>query len=135
MLDESAAQSQCSADRHLPLDPLYGFERSVPAPLELAGDKTICRIDSIDNMRSSIVLGATSSTRTATTSQLRSLLSIARLNNARSRLHPFICTLVRTDQTWLGRNGGLAPTSLPCSTVSGVQACPQQAFQTQPETL
>jgi len=95
MLDESAARSQCRADRHLPLDPLYGFERSVPAPLELAGDKTICRIDSIDKMRSSIVLGATSSTRTATTSPPRSLLSIARLNNARSRLHPFICTVLR----------------------------------------
>jgi hypothetical protein len=28
-------------------------------------------------------------------------------------LRPSICSLVRIDQTWLGRKGGLAPTSLP----------------------
>jgi hypothetical protein len=55
----------------------------------------------------------TSSTRTATTSQPRSLLSIAKLNRARSLFLPSICSFVRIDQTWLGRNGGFAPTSLP----------------------
>jgi hypothetical protein len=63
-----------------------------------------------------------------TTSQPRSLLSIARLNGARSRLRPSICSLVLIDQTWLGRNGGLAPTSLPFSKVCEVQACRQRAI-------
>jgi len=40
-------------------------------------------------------------------------LSIARLNSARSRLRSSICSLVRIDQAWLGRRGGLGPTSLP----------------------
>ena len=65
-------------------------------------------------------LGAASSTRTMTTSQPRSLLSIASLNSARSRLCASICSLVRIDQTWLGRRGGLAPISLP--KVSGARA-------------
>src|SRR5260370_28887706 len=56
---------------------------------------------------------ATSSTLIATTSQPRSLLSIARLNIARSRLRSAIWSLVRIDQTCLGRSGGLAPISLP----------------------
>jgi hypothetical protein len=38
---------------------------------------------------------------------------MARLNSARSRFLPSICSLVRIDQTWLGRSGGFAPTSLP----------------------
>src|SRR5712675_498211 len=54
-----------------------------------------------------------SSTLRATTSQPRSLLSIARLNIARSRLRSAIWSLVRIDQTCLGRSGGLAPISLP----------------------
>src|SRR5258708_12578329 len=49
----------------------------------------------------------------ATTSQPRSLLSIARLNIARSRLRSAAWSLVRIDQTCFGRSGGLAPTSLP----------------------
>jgi len=53
------------------------------------------------------------STRTATTSQPRNLLSIARLNSARSRVRPSICSFVRIDQTWLCRSGGFGPTSLP----------------------
>src|SRR5262249_32250083 len=48
----------------------------------------------------------TSSTRSATTSQPRSLLSIARLNIAKSRVRPSICNRVRIDQTCFGRNGG-----------------------------
>ena len=54
-----------------------------------------------------------SSTLIATTSQPRSLLSIARLNMARSRLRPSIWSLVRIDQTCFGRSGGFAPVSLP----------------------
>src|ERR1700693_3297950 len=54
-----------------------------------------------------------SSTLRATTSQPRSLLSIATLNIAKSRVRPAICSLVRIDQTCFGRSGGLAPTNLP----------------------
>src|SRR5713226_4246606 len=54
-----------------------------------------------------------SSTLRATTSQPRSLLSIARLNIARSRLRSATWSLVRIDQTCFGRSGGLAPISLP----------------------
>jgi hypothetical protein len=53
----------------------------------------------------------TSSTRTASTLQPRNSLSMAKLNMARSRLRPSIYVL--TDRTWLGRRGGLGPTSLP----------------------
>src|ERR1700694_514140 len=56
---------------------------------------------------------ATSSTLSATTSQPRSLLSIARLNMARSRTRPSIWSFVRIDQTCFGRSGGFAPVSLP----------------------
>src|SRR6201996_668576 len=49
----------------------------------------------------------------ATTSQPRSLLSIARLNMARSRARPSICSFVRIDQTCLGRSGGFAPVNFP----------------------
>src|SRR3954469_20747620 len=49
----------------------------------------------------------------ATTSQPRSLLSIARLNIAKSRVRPSTCSLVRIDQTCLGRRGGFAPISFP----------------------
>src|SRR5437879_1450166 len=56
---------------------------------------------------------ATSSTRMATTSQPRSLLSIARLNMARSRARPSIWSFVRIDQTCWGRSGGFAPVSFP----------------------
>jgi NADH:ubiquinone oxidoreductase subunit D len=52
-------------------------------------------------------------TRTATTSQPRSLLSMERLNSARSRMRPSSCSFVRIDQTWLARSGGFAPISLP----------------------
>jgi hypothetical protein len=48
-----------------------------------------------------------------TTSQPRSLLSIARLNRARSRTLRCICSLVRIAQTCLGSKGGFGPTSLP----------------------
>src|SRR5271169_2652079 len=54
-----------------------------------------------------------SSTLRATTSQPRSLLSMARLNSARSRLRSAIWSLVRIDQTCFGRSGGLAPVNLP----------------------
>src|SRR5579864_6416633 len=54
-----------------------------------------------------------SSTLRATTSQPRNLLSMARLNIAKSRLRSAICSLVRIDQTCFGRSGGLAPISLP----------------------
>src|SRR5262249_21169547 len=58
-------------------------------------------------------LGATSSTLRAKTSQPRSLLSMARLNIAKSRVRPSTCSLVRIDQTCFGRSGGFAPVSLP----------------------
>jgi len=51
--------------------------------------------------------------RQLTTSHARRLLSIARLNIARSRVRPVTCSLVRTDQTCFGRSGGFAPVSLP----------------------
>jgi hypothetical protein len=56
---------------------------------------------------------ATSSTLMATTSQPRSLLSIARLNMARSRARPPIWSFVRIEQTCLGRSGGFAAVSFP----------------------
>src|SRR3982751_4399533 len=49
----------------------------------------------------------------ATTSQPRSLLSIAKLNIARSRVRPSIWSFVRINQTCLGRSGGFAPVSFP----------------------
>ena len=52
-------------------------------------------------------------TRSATTSQPRSLLSIVGLNIAKSRVRPSICNRVRIDETCFGRNGGFCPTSLP----------------------
>src|SRR5262245_46581492 len=54
-----------------------------------------------------------SSTLMATTSQPRSLLSIARLNIASSRVRPSIINRVLMDQTCFGRSGGLAPISFP----------------------
>ena len=41
------------------------------------------------------------------------VLSIARLNMARSRARPSIWSFVRIDQTCLSRNGGFAPVSFP----------------------
>src|ERR1700745_804395 len=49
----------------------------------------------------------------AATSPPRSLLSIAKLNMARSRALPSIWSFVRIDQTCLGRSGGFVPVSLP----------------------
>jgi hypothetical protein len=43
----------------------------------------------------------------------RSLLSIARLNIAKSRVLPSICNRVRIDQTCFGLNGGFWPMNLP----------------------
>src|SRR5262245_26544652 len=63
--------------------------------------------------RDCIPVGATSSTLSATTSHPRSLLSMARLNSANSRIRPSIWSLVRIDQTCLGQSGGLAPMSFP----------------------
>ena len=48
-------------------------------------------------------------------SQPRSLLSMARLNMARSRVRFSSCNLARIAQTWPGRNGGFGPGILPCS--------------------
>src|SRR5260370_11204755 len=53
------------------------------------------------------------STFSATTSQPRSLLSMATLNKARSRSRPSTWSFVRMDQTCLGRRGGFAPTIFP----------------------
>src|SRR5262249_40128662 len=58
-------------------------------------------------------LGATSSTLIAITSQPRSLLSIARLNIARSRLFRAFWSMPRIAQTCFCLSGGLAPISLP----------------------
>src|SRR5665213_3074346 len=54
-----------------------------------------------------------SSTLRATTSQPRNLLSMARLNSAKSRDRCSICSLVRIAQTCFCRNGGLASVSFP----------------------
>jgi hypothetical protein len=48
-----------------------------------------------------------------TTSHPRSLLSMARLNMARSRVRSAICSLVRIGQTCFGRRGGFTPINLP----------------------
>jgi hypothetical protein len=57
--------------------------------------------------------GAMSSTLRATTSQSRNLLSIARLNIAKSLKWSSTCSLVRIDQTFLTRSGGFEPTIFP----------------------
>jgi hypothetical protein len=57
--------------------------------------------------------GATSSTFRLTTSQPRSLLPMAKLNIAKSRVRPSTLSFVRIDQTCFGRSGGFAPISLP----------------------
>src|SRR4051794_15649438 len=58
-------------------------------------------------------LRATSSTRRATRSQARSLLSRAKLNNAKSRMRCATWSLTRMDQISLALRGGLGPISLP----------------------
>ena len=78
---------------------------------------------SVDRWRSEFValvarsavepLGATSSTFTATRSQPRSLLSIARLNSARSRACRSFWSIVRIAQTCFGLSGGFEPVNLP----------------------
>ena len=55
----------------------------------------------------------TSRTRIDTKSQLRSLLSTARLNSARSRSRPGRCSRIRIPQISLGFRGGFRPMSLP----------------------
>ena len=54
-----------------------------------------------------------SDTRSATRSQPRSLLSMARLNMARSRSRSWICRRMRMAQTSRSFNGGFWPISLP----------------------
>jgi hypothetical protein len=54
-----------------------------------------------------------SSTRDATRSHPRNLLSIARLKRAKSRSRSSRCNLARMDQTCPGRSGGLGPIILP----------------------
>jgi len=63
-----------------------------------------------------VLEGSVLSTRMAMTSQPRSLLSIAKLNIARSRVRPSIWSFVRINQTCLGRSGGFAPVSFPFGT-------------------
>src|SRR5258708_14839733 len=102
---EFAGLSVCRADvviRRLP--GLFGnLESHRHAGLLLAH---CCALDGVSVRRNVFHLRAT-------TSQPRSLLSIARLNIARSRLRSATWSLVRIDQTCFGRSGGLAPTSLP----------------------
>src|SRR6476646_7752184 len=57
--------------------------------------------------------GATSATLSATTSQPRSLLSMAKLNIAKSRSRPSTCSFVRINQTCFACSGGLAPVNFP----------------------
>jgi hypothetical protein len=54
-----------------------------------------------------------SSSFSLTTSQPRSLLSMAKLNIAKSRRRPPTWRLVRIDQTFLVRSGGFDPINLP----------------------
>src|SRR5271169_5519586 len=61
-----------------------------------------------------------SSTLRATTTQPRSLLSMARLNIAKSRIRPSTWSFVRIDQTCFGRSGGFAPISLPLFQAEGL---------------
>ena len=60
-----------------------------------------------------IAIGCHVVTRTATTSQPRNLLSMARLKRARSRDRRSNWSRVRIDQTCPCRSGGLAPINLP----------------------
>lgn len=55
----------------------------------------------------------TSDTRSLSKSQARSLLSIARLNNARSRCRLSICRRIRIVHISRSFSGGFCPTSLP----------------------
>jgi hypothetical protein len=57
--------------------------------------------------------------RSKMTASPRSLLSMATLNIAKSRVRPSICNLVRIDQTCFGRRGGFAPINLPLFQATG----------------
>ena len=59
------------------------------------------------------------STFRRTTSKPLSLLSMAKLNIARSHILPSICSMLRIDQTCLGRSGGCALSVCPYSRVRG----------------
>jgi len=48
---------------------------------------------------------------------------MARLNMARSRVRPAICSFVRIDQTCFGRRGGFAPINFPLFQGSRREAC------------
>ena len=64
----------------------------------------------------------------ATTSLARSLLSMAKLNIAKSRIRPSNWIFVRVDQTSFGRSAGLAPTSLPLFQGSRFDAVGRRRF-------
>ena len=64
-------------------------------------------------LRETVAPWVTSLTRIFTRSQLLSLLSIARLNNARSRICLDIWSLMRMAQISLSFSGGFWPVSLP----------------------
>src|SRR5215469_3814918 len=83
---------------------LLGMERMVPGMCSFAS-ASLARSFSVRTVARSTArpCGATSSTFRRTTTQPLSLLSIARLNIARSRVRPSICSLLRIDQTSLGR--------------------------------
>ena len=59
------------------------------------------------------------STFRRTTLKPLSLLSMAKLNIARSHILPSICSMLRIDQTCLGRSGGCALSVCPYSRVRG----------------
>jgi hypothetical protein len=72
--------------------------------------------------------GATSSTLRLTRSQPLSLLSIARLNIAKSRTRSSTWSLVRIAQTFLSRRGGFEPMIVPLSMGSDASARDQLCF-------
>src|SRR5215813_10312325 len=88
--------------QRLPRD-LRQLEPDRPASLPMAD------IGSVDG----VAVGCHVIHRKATRSQPRSLLSIARLNIARSRVRFSSCSFARIAQTWPGRNGGFGPGILP----------------------
>ena len=69
---------------------------------------------------------ATSLMRRGTRSQPRSLLSMARLNSARSRSRPAICSRMRISQICRRVNGRFCPVSLPL--FQGAWVCGEARF-------
>ena len=80
---------------------------------ELELDRSACLLLADRSPVDGVAVWRNVSTLRLTTSQPRSLLSIAVLKSAKSRFRSAICRRVRMAQTCFGCNGGLAPVSFP----------------------